>query len=53
VDLTQPDRMRVMIEAIIRHECGQQPYPRVVIDRAMHLAGLTVPGMPDAETPRT
>ncbi len=40
IDLTQPDRMRPLLGAIIRQENGQQPYDDATIDEAMRLAGI-------------
>lgn len=37
-------RMRPMIEAIIRHENGQQPYSADVIEEGLRLAGVVNPG---------
>lgn len=40
VDVDQADVMRELIEAIIVHENGTQPYPKSVIDGGMRLAGI-------------
>ncbi|MBB4287604.1 hypothetical protein [Roseospira goensis] len=37
------DPARLMVEAIIAHENGQQPYPNDVIDRGLMLAGIEPP----------
>jgi len=48
-DLRDPAVMRSLLRALIEHEARTQPYADAVIDRAMHLAGLDVPGQPDHE----
>lgn len=40
IDVTNPAVMRPLVEAIIFHENGQQPYPAGLLDKAMELAGL-------------
>ncbi len=40
VDVDQPDVMRELVAAIIRHENGQQPYSRAVLDNGLRLAGI-------------
>lgn len=49
-DLRDPAVMRGLLSALMQHELRtHHPYPTAVIDRAMHLAGLDVPGQPDHE----
>ncbi|MGH8037022.1 MAG: hypothetical protein ACREPD_04700 [Stenotrophomonas sp.] len=38
------NRMRPLVEAIIRHENGSQPYPSDVIEEGLRLAGIVRPG---------
>jgi len=39
IDLTvNPDSFRDMLATMIRHECGDQPYPAVTISHAIDLA---------------
>lgn len=40
IDASDPAVMRPLVEAIIMHENGQQPYPAGLLDKAMELAGL-------------
>ncbi len=42
VDLSDPATMRPMLKAMIRQECGKQPYSDGVLSRAMELAGVRV-----------
>lgn len=46
VDVRDPAVMGALIAAIVRQENGQQPYPPDLIEKAMDLAGLEVPGLP-------
>lgn len=48
VDARDPAVMRTLIQSIVQKENGQQPYPVALIDKAMDLAGLDVPGFPPA-----
>lgn len=43
LDVQTWEVMRPMVEAIITHELGGQPYPAVVIDRGVEMAGITRP----------
>jgi len=39
IDLTEiPDSFRAMLETMIKHECGEQPYPALTISHAIDLA---------------
>lgn len=40
VKVSDPRVMKVLLEAIIRHENGVQPYPEKIITKAMELAGI-------------
>ena len=40
LDIHQHSYCRPLVEAIIRHENGQQPYPARVINRGLELAGI-------------
>lgn len=40
LDIHQYRYLRPLVEAIIRHENGQQPYPARVINRGLELAGI-------------
>lgn len=42
IDVRQPDQARALIAEIIRHENGQQPYPRATLDAGLDLAGIDV-----------
>lgn len=46
VNVHEYRRLRPLVEAIIRHENGQQPYPAEVIEEGLRLAGVV---KPDAE----
>lgn len=43
VDVYEFGTMRVLVEAIIRHENGAQPYPAAVIDEGLRRAGVVPP----------
>jgi len=43
VDVHRYDVARALVEAIIRHENGEQPYPDAVIDKGLALAGIEPP----------
>lgn len=40
IDVYEYDTMRVLVEAIIQHENGVQPYPPAVIDEGLRRAGV-------------
>jgi hypothetical protein len=42
IDLTNPQIMRPLLQAMIHVECGQQPYADHEFDEAMQLAGMDV-----------
>ncbi|WP_182212417.1 hypothetical protein [Stenotrophomonas acidaminiphila] len=44
VNLHEYRRLRPIVEAIIRHENGQQPYSAEVIEEGLRLAGVVKPG---------
>lgn len=44
IDLHEYRRLRPMVEAIIRHENGSQPYSADVIEEGLRLAGVVNPG---------
>ena len=46
LDLRNATIMHALVAAIVRHENGQQPYARDLIDRALDLAGLALPMPP-------
>lgn len=50
VDVHHYDDMRPLVEAIIRHENGQQPYTPAQIDAGLVLAGIEPPAAPLAAT---
>lgn len=52
IDLHDYATMRAAVETIIRHENGQQPYSRAVLDEALRLAGLVPPAKPVAADPK-
>lgn len=43
IDVTDYSVMRPLVEAIIKHENGQQPYKRSTIDKGLMLAGIDIP----------
>lgn len=43
LDMHTHPHLRPLVEAIIRHENGCQPYPRAVVDKALVLAGVEPP----------
>lgn len=44
INIHEYRRMRPMVEAIIRHENGYQPYAAEVIEEGLRLAGIVKPG---------
>lgn len=46
LDLHRYEDLRPLVEAIIAHECGQQPYDDATIDKALVLAGIEPPAKP-------
>lgn len=40
LDIDSADIMRPLLQAIVHHECGSDPYPTSVYDDAMRLAGI-------------
>jgi hypothetical protein len=44
INIHEYARMRPMVEAIIRHENGMQPYSADVIEEGLRLAGIVKPG---------
>ena len=43
INIHEYRRLRPLVEAIIRHENGQQPYPAEVIEEGLRLAGVVKP----------
>lgn len=43
IDIHHYATIRPMVEAIIRHENGQQPYSGEVIDKGLQMAGIATP----------
>lgn len=51
LDLTNPDTMRGLLEAMVRHENGVQPYTQAQFDAAMLRAGLELKQQPLRKAP--
>ena len=49
VDVTQPETARRLLAAIVRHENGQQPYPRALLEEAVTLAGISGGATPEKD----
>jgi hypothetical protein len=53
LELHRYDVLRPLVEGIIRHENGSQPYPDAVIEKGLRLAGVEPPAEPSLQKSRT